>query len=176
VVDGVPIRRASREYFDIGLPELHDHVAGMVRDIAVRSAVDGVHLDYVRYDGPQWGTTRVPSSDSRRRPPPRRAGAGERVWADWRRAQSRAIVERARAALAGAGPKLYSVRAVIAQGARPRRDLRWASPGPRRMATTQDCRLGVDGLLDLAVPMMYMRESVTEHAHWYRHGLAFAAD
>ena len=32
----------SREYFDIGLPELHHHVAGMVTDIAARSAVDGV--------------------------------------------------------------------------------------------------------------------------------------
>ncbi len=45
----------SGEYFDIGLPELHDHVAGVVADIASRYAVDGVHLDYVRYDGAQWG-------------------------------------------------------------------------------------------------------------------------
>lgn len=95
----------SREYFDIGLPELHDHVAGMVRDIALRSAVDGVHLDYVRYDGPQWGyhpraLQRFAAETGHRGVP----AAGDRVWADWRRAQSRAIVERARAALAGARP------------------------------------------------------------------------
>lgn len=33
-----------------------------------------------------------------------------------------------------------------------------------------------DGLLDLAVPMMYMRESVAQHAQWYRQWLAFAAE
>jgi uncharacterized lipoprotein YddW (UPF0748 family) len=33
-----------------------------------------------------------------------------------------------------------------------------------------------DGLLDLAIPMMYDRESVPEQAQWYRQWLAFAAE
>jgi uncharacterized lipoprotein YddW (UPF0748 family) len=33
-----------------------------------------------------------------------------------------------------------------------------------------------EGLLDLAVPMMYDRESVAEQALWYRQWLAFAAE
>ena len=33
-----------------------------------------------------------------------------------------------------------------------------------------------DRLLDLAVPMMYDRESVAEQAQWYRQWLAFAAE
>jgi len=168
----------SREYFDIGLPELHDHVAGMIRDIAVRSAVDGVHLDYVRYDGPQWGYH--PRALQRFAAETGHQGApapGDRVWADWRRAQSRAIVERARAALAGARPQALLSAAVIAQGAGP-----GGAPGGFAGTTAYDdyaqdwAGWVSDGLLDLAVPMMYMRESVTEHAQWYRQWLAFAAE
>jgi uncharacterized lipoprotein YddW (UPF0748 family) len=102
---------------------------------------------------------------------------GDRVWADWRRAQSRAIVERARAALAGARPQALLSAAVIAQGAGPG-GTAGGFAGTRAYADyAQDWAGWVsDGLLDLAVPMMYMRESVTEHAQWYRQWLAFAAE
>lgn len=168
----------SREYFDIGLPELHNHVAGVVADIASRYAVDGVHLDYVRYDGAQWGyhpraLQRFAAETGYQGVPE----PGERVWADWRRAQSRAIVERAQAALAHARPRALLSAAVIAQGAGP-------TGAPGGFAGT---RAFVDyaqdwagwvagGLLDLAVPMMYDRESVAEQAQWYRQWLAFAAE
>ena len=168
----------SREYFDIGLPELQNHVAGIVTDIASRYAVDGVHLDYVRYDGPQWGyhpraLQRFSAETGYQGVP----APSERVWADWRRAQSRAIVERARAALARARPQALLSAAVIAQGVGP-------DGAPGGFAGTrayvdyaQDWAGWVsDGLLDLAVPMVYMRESLTEQAQWYRQWLAFAAE
>ncbi|HWI03748.1 MAG TPA: family 10 glycosylhydrolase [Acidimicrobiales bacterium] len=167
----------SREYFDIGLPELHDHVAGVVADIAGRYAVDGVHLDYVRYDGPQWGyhpraLQRFAAETGYRGMP----APSEPVWAGWRRAQSRAIVERARAALAQARPQALLSAAVIAQG-----------PGPGAAGGFRETRAFVDyaqdwaawvdeGLLDLAVPMVYMRESSAEQAQWFRQWLAFAGD
>ena len=168
----------SREYFDIGLPELHSHVAGIVGDIASRYAVDGVHLDYVRYDGAQWGyhpraLQRFAAETGYQGVP----APTERVWADWRRAQSRAIVERARAALAQARPRALLSAAVIAQGEGP-----GAAPGgfagTRAFVDyAQDWAGWVsDRLLDLAVPMMYDRESVPEQAQWYRQWLAFAAD
>jgi uncharacterized lipoprotein YddW (UPF0748 family) len=168
----------SREYFDIGLPALHDHVAGVVADIASRSAVDGVHLDYVRYDGPQWGyhpraLARFTAETGYQGVP----SPGDRMWADWRRAQSRTIVERARAALAAARPQALLSAAVIAQGAGPA-----ASPGAFRgtrayVDYAQDWAGWVsDGLLDLAVPMVYMREGTAEQAQWYRQWLAFAAE
>ena len=168
----------SREYFDIGLPELHSHVAGIVGDIASRYAVDGVHLDYVRYDGPQWGyhpraIERFTAETGYQGVP----ASGERTWSDWRRAQSRAIVERARAALTGARPQAILSAAVIAQDVGP-----VAAPGgfagTRAFVDyAQDWGgWASDGLLDLAVPMMYSRESVPEQAQWYRQWLAFAAE
>ncbi len=168
----------SREYFDIGLPELHTHVAGVVADIASRYAVDGVHLDYVRYDGAQWGYH--PRAVQRFRAETGYQGVpapGERVWADWRRAQSRAIVERARAALARARPQALLSAAVIAQGAGPS-GIPAGFAGTRAFADYgQDWAGWVSaGLLDLAVPMMYDRESVAEQAQWYRQWLAFAAE
>ena len=168
----------SREYFDIGLPEVHGHVAGIVADIASRYAVDGVHLDYVRYDGPQWGyhpraLQRFGAETGYQGVP----APSERVWADWRRAQSRAIVERARAALLQARPQALLSAAVIAQDVGP-----VGAPGgfagTRAYADyAQDWAGWVsDGLLDLAVPMVYARESVPGQAQWYRQWLAFAAE
>jgi uncharacterized lipoprotein YddW (UPF0748 family) len=168
----------SREYFDIGLPEFHTHVAEVVTDIASRYAVDGVHLDYARYDGAQWGYH--PRALQRFRAETGHQGLPnptEPVWADWRRAQSRAIVERARAALARARPQALLSAAVIAQEFGPA-----AAPGGfagTRAFTdyAQDWAGWVsDGLLDLAVPMMYDRESVPEQAQWYRQWLAFAIE
>lgn len=168
----------SREYFDIGLPELHRHVAGVVADIASRYAVDGVHLDYVRYDGAQWGyhpraLQRFTAETGFQGVP----SPTDRVWADWRRAQSRAIVERAQAALAQARPQALLSAAVIAQGAGPA-GAPGGFAGTRAFADyAQDWPGWVgDGLLDLAVPMMYDRESVAEQAQWYRQWLAFAAE
>jgi uncharacterized lipoprotein YddW (UPF0748 family) len=157
---------------------LHDHVAAVVADIATRYAVDGVHLDYVRYDGPQWGyhpralQRFTAETGYEGLPPP-----GEPVWANWRRAQSRAIVERARTALAKARPRALLSAAVIAQGVGPGGAV-GGFAGTRAYADYgQDWAAWVsDGLLDLAVPMVYMRESVTDQAQWYRQWLAFAAD
>ncbi|MGI8808853.1 MAG: glycoside hydrolase family 10 protein [Acidimicrobiales bacterium] len=166
----------SRDYFDIGLPELHDHVARIVADIADRSAVDGVHLDYVRYDGAEWGYhTRALQRFTAETGYQGVPATGEPVWADWRRAQSRAIVERARAALAQARPQALLSAAVIAQGVGPV-GAAGGFAGTRAYADYgQDWAGWVsDGLLDLAIPMVYMRESVTEHARWYRQWLAFA--
>lgn len=168
----------SREYFDIGLPELQSHVAGVVTDIASRYAVDGVHLDYVRYDGPQWGyhpraLQRFTAETGYQGVP----APGDRVWADWRRAQSRAIVERARAALAQARPQALLSAAVIAQGDGPGA-VSGGFAGTRAFVDyAQDWAGWVsDGLLDLAVPMMYDRESVPAQAQWYRQWLEFVAD
>ena len=168
----------SREYFDIGLPELHDHVAGIVADMASRYAIDGVHLDYVRYDGAQWGfhpraLQRFTTETGYQGVP----APGERVWADWRRAQSRAIVERSRAALLQSRPQALLSAAVIAQDVGP-------TGAPGGFAGTrayvdyaQDWAGWVSGgLLDLAVPMVYVREHVPEQAQWYRQWLAFAAE
>ena len=168
----------SREYFDIGLPELHSHVAGVVADIGSRYAVDGVHLDYVRYDGAQWGyhpraVQRFAAETGFQGVP----APTDRVWADWRRAQSRAIVARARAALAEARPRALLSAAVIAQGAGPA-GVPGGFAGTRAFADyAQDWAGWVsDDLLDLAVPMMYDRESVPEQAQWYRQWLAFAIE
>lgn len=167
----------SPGYFDIGLPELHDHVAGIVTDIASRYAVDGVHLDYVRYDGVEWGyhpraLQRFAAETGYEGVPP----PGEPRWADWRRAQSRAIVERARAALAQARPQALLSAAVIAQAEGPA-GAPGGFAGTRAYADyAQDWAGWVSaGLLDLAVPMVYVRGHVAEQAQWFDQWLAFAA-
>ncbi|MDI6870666.1 MAG: family 10 glycosylhydrolase [Bacillota bacterium] len=101
-----PAERAQRNlpgyFLEPGLPAVADFVAAVVGEVAERYPVDGIHLDYIRYPGPDMGyhpavreefaarhgadpLTLEPSS-------PLRA-----VWDDWRRQQVSNVVRRAAA-------------------------------------------------------------------------------
>jgi uncharacterized lipoprotein YddW (UPF0748 family) len=168
----------SRDYFDIGLPEVHDHVAAIVTDIASRYDVDGVHLDYVRYDGAQWGyhpraLARFAAETGEQGVP----SPDDPAWSAWRRAQSRTIVERAREALTEARPEAVLSAAVIAQRAGPSGTPGGFAGTPAFADYQQDWPDWVAaGLLDLAIPMAYDREQVPAQARWYREWVDFAAE
>jgi uncharacterized lipoprotein YddW (UPF0748 family) len=169
---------SSTEYFDVGLEAVHEHVEQIVTDIATRYAVDGVHLDYVRYDGARWGyhpdaleqfslttgRTDRPSID-------------DAQWSAWRRERTAALVERAGEALAAARPRAMLSAAVIAGGPGPS-----SSPGgfPGTRAATHMYQDWPDwlerDLVDFLVAMSYTRESNAEHASWFRQWVAFAGE
>ncbi len=50
VVDVIPA-----VFLEPGLPEVQTFVAAMVREVAENYAVDGIHLDYIRYPSPDYG-------------------------------------------------------------------------------------------------------------------------
>lgn len=168
----------SQDYFDIGLPEVHDHVAAIVSDIASRYEVDGVHLDYVRYDGAQWGyhpraLGRFAAETGQQEVP----APDDPTWSAWRRSQSRAIVERARQALTAARPEAVLSAAVIAQRAGPAGTPGGFAGTPAYADYQQDWPDWVAaGLVDLAIPMAYDRAQVPAQAQWYREWVDFAAD
>ncbi len=166
----------SREYFDIGLLELHDHVAAVVTDIA-RYEVDGVHLDYLRYDGAEWGyhpraLQRFAAETGFEGVP----GPNDPTWSAWRRAQGRAIVARAQAALAAARPEALLSAAVIALGDGPAATGGFA--GTRAYRDLQQDWAGwvAGGLIDLVVLMAYQREAVPAQAKAFRDWVAYAAE
>ncbi|MGE5554608.1 MAG: glycoside hydrolase family 10 protein [Betaproteobacteria bacterium] len=118
-----PPERAQRNlvgyFLDPGLPAVADFVAAVVTEVAERYPVDGIHLDYVRYPGPDLGyhpavrqefvatygvdpLTIDASSPLRPR------------WDDWRRERVSAVVRRAAAAARSARPGVLVSAAVFA--------------------------------------------------------------
>lgn len=69
-----------------GHPAVTEHIVAVCRDIVLNYDVDGLHLDYVRYSGPQFSYDPVTEKQWRE------AGAGDR--GDWQRAQVTELVRR----------------------------------------------------------------------------------
>lgn len=173
-VDGT----TSRDYLDVSLPAVRAHAVAIVEDIATRYPVDGVHLDYVRYDAARWGyhptvLARFHDETGRTdRPLPT-----DDEWVQWRQAQTEALVVEARDALHEARPGAVLSAAVIAGG-----------PGPSALpGGFADTRAAADvmqnwpawledGAVDLVFAMSYNRESVPEQAQRFRQWSRFAGE
>jgi uncharacterized lipoprotein YddW (UPF0748 family) len=168
----------SRDYFDVGIDAVHDHAVAIIDDIAGRYEIDGVHLDYVRYDGSRWGyhpdALAQFSRDTGRsdRPAP-----GDRQWIEWRQGRTAALMERAHEALSASRPGALLSAAVIAGGPGPS-----ASPGGFAGTRAselmfQDWPTWLDaGHVDFLLTMAYTREANAEHAGWFRQWVDFAGD
>ncbi|MBK8915888.1 MAG: family 10 glycosylhydrolase [Phycisphaerales bacterium] len=134
------------------LPEVRSHLAALVREIAGNYAIDGIHLDYVRYawDGQRDARRRFPR-DARTlslyraetgRTPDADADAG--AWDSWRANQlTRAVIEM-REALNRARPGATLTAAVRPDAAEARQDHFQNAAAWLR-----------SGLVDAVMPMAY---------------------
>lgn len=164
------------EYLDPALPEVREHLAAVVGELADRYPVDGIHLDSVRYASErhgyhpaavdrfqaQTGTTTVPTPT-------------DPAWSQWRREQVDELVRAAREAVGtGAGAPLLSV-AVITWGEGP------GGAGTPSFTDTRAYRETLqdwpgwaqDGVVDALLPMNYFREAEPDQAAWLRTWLTY---
>ncbi|MEX0835638.1 MAG: family 10 glycosylhydrolase [Nitriliruptor sp.] len=162
-------------YLDPGVPGVQSHVAAVVGEIARRYDVDGIHLDYVRYDGADQGYNPMALAAYRAQtgasgtPSP-----GDGAWTNWRREQTRQIILKARAAVGAARPGVPLSAAVITWGDGPatpdRAGFRGTLPYTR---TLQDWDGWVRrGEIDAVVPMNYFRAHDAQHARWFSRWIA----
>lgn len=172
-VDGV-----WEPYLDPALPQVRDHVAAIVREIATRYDVDGIHLDYVRYPSNAHGYH--PAALARYAAETGAVGTpapDDAAWSDWRRAQVDELVRAARDAVRATGSRAVFSAAVIAWG---------DGPGGAATSSFADTRAYRDtlqnwphwaeaGLVDALLPMDYFREAEPDQAAWLRTWLAFEA-
>lgn len=148
------------------VPEAAAHVVSVVDDLVARYPLDGLHLDYIRYPGPDFdyglGALRVfrediesaLSADEKRRYDPRSVGDLIALadtypdrWAGFRRARLNALVMRIRTAVKARRPGVVLSAAVFPDA---------AEASARRF---QDWRFWVENRwIDVLCPMAYTPE------------------
>ncbi len=161
------------DHLDPGVPAARDHLVAMVTEIARRYDVDAVHLDYLRYTDQAAGYNPAAlaafRADTGREDTP---SPTDPQFSDWRREQTRSLLERIRASVHDAAPHTAVTAAVIAQGEGPHAGRPFTAT--RAYAEYyQDWPSWVrDGLLDAAMPMDYF--DARTHQAWFDQWAAFA--
>lgn len=164
-VDG-KTRAAEGLFMDPGVPAAREYTAALCEDIVRRYDVDGIHLDYIRYPGDEWGyndealaryygetgTNRKPSTKDAR-------------WCEWRRQQVTEQVRLISEKIHAVKPKVVLSAATIA----------WGPPGSDFGKTSPYCQVFQDwktwaarGYLDAIIPMNYKNENSAKTAQQFR--------
>jgi uncharacterized lipoprotein YddW (UPF0748 family) len=172
-------------YLDPGVPEVQRHVGEVVGELASDYDLDGIHLDYVRYESAEYGYN--PKALAAYRSETGAVGTPattDATWTTWRRQQTRRVIRHARSAIDASGSDALLSAAVIT----------WADgpPTPDRTGfqqtlsyrrVLQDWDLWVrNGEIDAVMPMNYYRAhdatAAPQFATWlaYERALAGAVD
>ena len=147
-------------FLDPGNPAAADYVARLYIDLARNYDVDGIHFDFIRYDGQEWGYN--PTSIDRFKFLNKRTSVPARndsQWMEWRREQVTAIVRRVYLSVGAIKPKVKVSAATIAFGDGPVAEGDWLKTSAYS-SVFQDWRAWTqDGLLDFPVVMNYDHET-----------------
>ncbi len=169
---------AENSYFlDPGHPAAAQYLVNIITNLVKQYAVDGVHLDYIRYAGSQWGYNPV----SLRR---FLAATGRTVtpaptdtdWQQWRRDQVTNLMRQVYLESIAINPRVKVSAATIAWGAGPTSDAQWRAS--RTMTDTfQDWLAWMkEGIVDVALPMNYDREGDANQKKWFDQWVAWEKD
>ncbi len=152
--------------FDPGHPAVQEHTFNVAMDLITRYEVDGLHFDYVRYAGRDWGYNPVAvarfnaATGSSGRPAP-----DDSAWMQWRRDQVTALVRRVYLASAAVRPHVKISAATITWTPAATGFASWLQSAAWAHVL-QDWRGWMaEGLLDLNIPMAYFRQE-THAAAW----------
>ncbi|MCS7190096.1 MAG: family 10 glycosylhydrolase, partial [Fimbriimonadales bacterium] len=162
---------------DWGHPLYHEWFTRVVLDIVRRYAIDGIHFDYIRYTGERWGYNPVSVERFNRRygregkPDP-----ADPLWKQWRRDQVTAVVRKIYAQATALKPSLKVSAALITWGDGPQNTEDWVNRSAYR-AVFQDWQGWLkEGILDMAIPMVYYNEANPRHAEFFRRWATFLKD
>ncbi len=167
------------EYLDPALPEVRAHLAEIAVELAATTAVDGIHLDYVRYESPRHGyhpaalaayqeaagTDAVPAPD-------------DPAFVAWRQAQTRGVVAHVTRALEEVPRSVALSAAVITWGPGPAgtEEGSFAATRPATDALQDWPSWARDGLVDALFPMNYFRAHEPDQAAWFEQWLDLEAE
>ena len=156
-------RRAPEGYYlDPALPEVQNYLIGVFRELIEKYDIDGLHLDYIRYPGSDWGygvrslALWRKASGKTGTPPPK-----DPDWSSWRREQVTALVRRIYGEIATRRPDVVLSAATITWGG-----LEMGYEKSSAMTETFQNWLGwkEEGIIDLVCPMNYKRGHKSDQA------------
>ncbi|MDW8107108.1 MAG: family 10 glycosylhydrolase [Armatimonadota bacterium] len=162
---------------DWGHPLYHEWFTKVALDIVRRYDIDGLHFDYIRYTGERWGYN--PVSVERFNRCYGRTGKPEPtdpLWQQWRRDQVSAVVRKIYAQATALKPHLKVSAALITWGDGPQNTADWVNRSAYR-AVFQDWQSWLkEGILDIAIPMVYYNEADPRRAGFFRRWADFLKD
>ncbi|MGQ0736719.1 MAG: family 10 glycosylhydrolase [Acidobacteriota bacterium] len=175
-------RIGSDFWLDFGHPAAAAYTVDVLAHLVRHYDIDGLHLDRIRYpelavagqtptSGASIGYNAVSLARFNRRhllppdaPPP---SPGDGRWADWRRTQVTNLVRRIYLTTAAIKPQLPVSAALIAFGGAPASVAAWPT-AEAYWRVYQDWREWLaEGIVDVAIPMLYRREHDAVQARQY---------
>ena len=149
----------SNYAFDPAHPQVQDHTVAVALDLVTRYDVDGLHLDYIRYNGSSWGYHPVAVRRFQRQyGRTTRPAATDAQWSQFRRDQVTALVRRIHLSAVRMKPQLRISAATITFAPGITATSQWTTSAAYR-EVFQDWRAWLEeGLLDLNAPMAYFRQ------------------
>jgi uncharacterized lipoprotein YddW (UPF0748 family) len=167
----------SSYYLDPGNPAVVDYTTAVYLNVVKNYDVDGIHLDYSRYAGTEWGynptslarynarygTTGIPAPDNPE-------------WGQWRREQTANLMRKIYLQAIAIKPNLKVSSAVITWGEGPVTEGDWAKSRAYTQVY-QDWKAWLqEGILDLAIPMNYYSEWNANQQNWYNQWIEWEKD
>lgn len=164
-------------YLDPGIPEVRAYTQKIFLDLALNYDLDGLHMDFVRYPGANWGysstslalymrqtgATAMPAPDDPR-------------WEAWRRDSVTAFVRDLHNALRTVKPAMKLSGALICYGGGPATAADWTSTSAYT-SVFQDWRSWmVNGYIDFGVPLNYDSDWSPRESRWFDQWLNFEKD
>jgi uncharacterized lipoprotein YddW (UPF0748 family) len=156
-------------FLDPGVPEVQDYTVRIVADILSNYNVDGIHLDYVRYPGSNYGyNEKAVSRFNTRFDRSGTPAADDPQWLSWRRDQVTALVRKIYSEANAVRPEVKVSAATICWG-----DLggSFEHTDAYREALQDWAGWMRDGIVDAVVPMNYRNERSAASASQYRNWL-----
>lgn len=172
-------------FLDPGHPDAAAYIVEIARNLVKNYAIDGLHLDYIRYPETEKVTMETgapvgynPTSLERyRRARALAADAtpspGDPAFSDWRREQVSNLVRRIYIEANEINPRIKISAAVISWGDGPARKNDWRQ-AHAYWRVYQDWQSWMkEGIIDLAVPMNYFRQADARGRSFYSHWIEF---
>ncbi len=161
-------------FLDPGHPQAAQYTSDVYLNLVKHYDVDGIHLDFIRYAGVQWGYNDV----SVNRFNAQRGASGvpapkDPRWMQWRRDQVTNVVRQIYLEAIALKPKIKVSAALITWGRGPVSDDDWHTSSAYS-DVLQDWQAWLqEGTLDLAVPMNYDTDSKPQQQQWFDQWVAF---
>ena len=161
-------------FLDPGVPDVLAYTHKIFMDVAINYDVDGLHMDYVRYPGPEWGynptavALYMQQTGATTTPAPE-----DEAWKAWRRGRVTAFVRDLHSDLKLQKPNVKLSGALIAFGGGPASAADWPLTSAYGSVFQDWYGWLANRYLDFGVPMNYDSEWDSLEQAWFRNWLDF---